>query len=601
MKKNLLSSLQSFFRTSSKKLNSRVDLPLEGRFGFILNALSNREKQVFFSAMGVLVGTTIVLLIALNQSFLVERPASGGTLIEGVLNTPAHINPLLATGETGSGADRDLSALIYSGLLRSNGKGGFITDLAESYTVSPNGLVYTFKLKPKLTWHDGEKITASDVVFTIKTAQDGRVKSPKRASWDGVGVEQIDELTVQFTLAQPYAPFLENATLGILPEHIWKTVDYNRFDTNKYNREPIGSGPYKFDSLSTTTKDGDEVPVSYTLKAFGSFALGKPYISTIKFLFYHNEDELVQAVKAGDVDSINGISSENARILEEHGYRVLHAPLPRVLAVFFNQSQNAAFADISVRKALALIVDKQSIINKALAGYGVALDGAIPPGAIGYKPATKESSQDDRLATARALLQKSGWKFNDTTKTWTKKIKKETQTLHFDLSTSEAIELKTVAQELKTAWENFGVPVNVRIFATGDLKETIVRPRKFEALFFGQVLGRDGDPYPFWHSSQRLDPGLNIASYANPRVDKILEGARVEPSVAKRAIAYEAFRNEIAKDSPAIFLYAPEFLYVVPQDLQGISIGTIATPSERFLNIYEWYTETDSVWKIFAS
>jgi peptide/nickel transport system substrate-binding protein len=601
VKNNFISRIQSFFQSSVKKLNARVAIPFEGRFAYVLNSLSDREKQIFFAAMGVLVGTTIILLVAVNASFLVQRPARGGTLIEGVLNTPAHINPLLATGDTGSNADRDLSALIYSGLLRSNGKGGFIPDLAQKYTISPNGLVYTFTLKPNLVWHDGQKITASDVVFTIKTAQDSRIKSAKRANWDGVGVEQIDDLTVQFTLAQTYAPFLENATMGILPEHIWKTVDYNRFDTNKYNREPIGSGPYKFSSLQTTTKDGDEIPVSYTLKAFDSFALGAPHIATIKFLFYHNDDELMSAISSGDVDAINGISPENARVLEEHGSRVLHAPLPRVLAVFFNQSQAPIFADISVRKALALVVDKQSIINKALAGYGVILDSAIPPGAIGYQPATHELSQEDRLTEARALLEKAGWKFSDMTKTWTKKLKKETQTLSFDLSTSEASELKTVAQELKTSWENFGIPVNVRVFATGDLKETVVRPRKFDALFFGQAFGRDGDPYPFWHSSQRLDPGLNIASYANPRVDKILESARIEPSGAKRSVAYKAFHEELAKDSPAVFLYAPEFLYVVPQDVEGLSLKSISTPSERFLNIYEWYTETDNVWKIFTS
>ncbi len=597
MKNNLLSYLQSL----SKKLSSRVTLPFEGRFGLALNAFSNREKQIFFTAMGVLVGTTIVLLLSINQSFLVERPASGGTLTEGVLGTPAHINPLLATGDIGSGADRDLAALIYSGLLRVDNKGGFIPDLAESYTVSSNGLVYTFKLKPGLTWHDGEKITASDVVYTIKTAQDSRVKSPKRASWDGVGVEQVDALTVRFTLAQPYAPFLENTTMGILPEHIWKNVDYNRFDTNKYNREPIGSGPYKFSRLETTSKDGDDIPVSYTLKSFSSFALGEPHISTIKFVFYNNETELVQAVTSGDVDAINGISPDNARVLEEHGYRVLHAALPRVLAVFFNQSQAPIFADVSVRKALGLVIDKQDIVNKALAGYGMTLDGAIPPGATGYKPADKELSQDDRLSTARALLQKAGWKWNDSTKTWTKKSKKDTQTLRFELATSEATELKTVAQDLKTSWENFGVPVTVRVFATGDLKETIVRPRKFDALFFGQVLGRDGDPYPFWHSSQRRDPGLNIASYVNTKVDKILESARTEPNTSKRATAYQSFQAELSKDAPAIFLYAPEFLYVVPSKVRGVTLGTISTPAERFLNIYEWYSETDNVWKIFTS
>ncbi len=592
--------MKKFLSTITSALNLRFTFPLEGRFALVLKEFSNREKYIFFGAMGVLIGTTIVLLIGTNRAFLVQVPAFGGTLIEGVLNTPAHINPLLATSEIGSEADRDLSALIYSGLLRFDGKGGFIPDLAESYKISADGLSYTFTLKKGLEWHDGEKLTADDIVYTIKTAQDSRTKSPKRASFDGVGVEKIDDLTVLFTLKKPYAPFLENTTIGILPEHIWKTIEFNRFDANNYNRKPIGSGPYKIDSIETTTKDGDEIPVSYTLKAFDKFALGKPNIKTVKIIFYRNETDLVSALKSGEISAVNSISPERVQELGLTDYSVLSTPLPRVLAVFFNQNQASIFADASVRKALSLSIDKQAIIDKALLGYGVMLDSPIPPGALGYESPTKELPRTERLLNARTILEKAGWKFDDKTKNWTKKIKKETLTLRFDLTTSEAPELKTVSNELKTAWEELGVPVNIHVFATGDLKETIVRPRKFDALFFGQVIGRSGDPYPFWHSSQRLDPGLNITSYVSTRVDKILDQARAETNPIKRAELYETFKDEIVKDAPAIFLYAPKFLYVVSEKVQGLELGSVAVPSERFSNIHKWYINTDNVWKMFS-
>ncbi len=592
--------MKHFLSSLNNKLGKRFTFPLEGRFALVLNVFSDREKQVFFAAMGVLVGTALVLLLQVSNLFTVKVPMSGGTLVEGVLNTPAHINPLLATGEIGSEADRDLSALIYSGLLRADGKGGFIPDLAKNYTISPDGLNYTFVLKDDLVWHDGKKITASDVVFTIKTAQDGRMKSPKRANWDGVQVEQVDNLTVRFTLRAPYAPFLENTTVGILPEHIWKLIDFNRFDTSKYNREPIGSGPYKFDSSDTVTNDGEEIPLSYTLKAFNRFALGKPYIKTVKIIFYHNESDMMNALKTGDIGSVNSISPEQAKGLTRTGYRIEHTSLPRVLAVFFNQSQAPVFADPAVRKALALTVDKQDIVNKVLSGYGTVIDSPLPPGSTGYEHASIEAPREKRFTEARNILTKAGWKFDTAKKVWAKKVKKETVVLRFTLATSEIPELKNVAAELKNSWDELGVQVGVSVFATGDLKETVVRPRKFDALFFGQVLGRDGDPYPFWHSSQRLDPGLNVASYTNARVDKILEKARTEIDRDKRVNSYDTFKSEIAKDTPAVFLYAPEFLYVIPNDIQGLTLGSIAIPSERFLNIYEWYIETDNVWKIFS-
>lgn len=592
--------MKQFLSHLSQKLNTQFTFPLEGRFSLALKAFSYRENQIFFTAMGILVGTTIVLLAGVNEAYKVSIPAAGGTLVEGVLNTPAHINPLLATSDVGTEADRDLSALIYSGLLRSDGNNGFIPDLAQGYDVSKDGLTYTFILKPNLVWHDGEKITAADVVFTVKTAQDGRMKSPKRANWDGVTVEQVDDLAVRFTLKQPYAPFLENATMGILPKHIWATVDYNRFDTNKYNREPVGSGPYKFDSIITTTKDGDEIPVSYTLKSFDKFALGKPRIDTIKFVFFGNEADLVQAVKNGTVGAINSISPENAQKLSALGYRIERTPLPRVLAVFFNQTEQPLFTSAAVRKALTLAVDKKATINSVLLGYGVPLDSPLPPGTAGYQVAQPELPHDTQLSMAHALLTKDGWSFASTTNTWTKTIKKVKQTLAFNLSTSDANELKTVAQNLKNSWAELGVPVNVRVFATGDLKETIVRPRKFDALFFGQVLGLGGDPYPFWHSSQRLDPGLNITSYANSKVDKLLDAARTETDETKRTAEYASFSNEVVRDDPAIFMYAPEFIYVLPREVKGLALHAITVPSDRFLNVYEWYIDTDHVWKIFA-
>lgn len=550
----------------------------------------------------MLIVTAITILMNVNNAFMIKVPASGGDLTEGVLGTPAHINPLLAFGEIGSEADRDLTALIYSGLLRADGKGGMILDLADRYEISDDGLVYTFTLKKNLTWHDGKKITVDDVIFTVKTAQDTRIKSPKRASWDGVAMERIDDFTVRFVLKKPYAPFLENATLGILPEHIWKTIDFNRFDINNYNRNPIGSGPYKIDAVQTITKDGDEIPVSYTLKAFKEFALGTPYIKTLTLIFYRNEESLIEALETGDIEAINSISPARGKELADNGYDVKHTALPRVLAVFFNQNQAPIFAESAVRKALSLAVEKDSIITNALSGYGVPLNSPLPPGALGYQKNTQvELSHDERLELASSTLQTAGWKFSTTTNTWTKKNKKDVSTLQFDLATSEAPELKTVAQALQTAWKELGIEVNIRPFPTGDLKENIVRPRKFDALFFGQVLGRDGDPYPFWHSSQRLDPGLNVASYVNARVDKILDDARIETDQEKRTKFYESFRDEIVRDMPAIFLYAPEFLYVTPKKINGLGLGHITIPSERFLNIYEWYINTDNVWRMFAS
>ncbi len=146
-------------------------------------------------------------------------------------------------------------------------------------------------------------------------------------------------------------------------------------------------------------------------------------------------------------------------------------------------------------------------------------------------------------------------------------------------------------------WEKINVKVNLRIFEIGDLNQNVIRPRKYDALLFGLMLGRDPDPFAFWHSSQRNDPGLNIALYTNITADKLLEDARVLSDTAKRKEKYQAFQEQVIKDNPAVFLYSPEYIYLVPKSLLGADTDTITVPSERFTQIYKWYIKTKKVWK----
>jgi len=172
--------------------------------------------------------------------------------------------------------------------------------------------------------------------------------------------------------------------------------------------------------------------------------------------------------------------------------------------------------------------------------------------------------------------------------------------LSFSISTGDAPELRAVANELVNTWKRLGAKVDILVFETGDLNQDIIRPRSFDALLFGEVISRNADVYPFWHSSQRNDPGLNIALYANSRVDKLLEEGRSasDPTVAEKS--YLAFAEEIASDIPAIFLYTPSYLYVIPESVGSVSLGLLSTPQDRFAGIRDWYIQTDKVWKIFA-
>jgi peptide/nickel transport system substrate-binding protein len=559
-----------------------------------IGTFSLTEKIIFYIFVGIFILSGLTLVYRLNEAFMEEVPARGGILTEGVIGTPRFINPLLATSE----ADKDLTQLVYSGLLKATPKGDLVPDLAESYTVSPDGLTYDFILKNNAYFHNGQKVTADDVLFTVQKAQDPALKSPKRANWDGISVEKVSDKEIKFTLKQPYYPFLENLTLGILPKQLWKDLDSDQFSSSLLNVEPVGSGPYKIKSVQ---KNSSGLPTNYNLISFSRYISGRPYISNLTIKFYSNENDVLSAFKNGAVESIDGISPQAISKLNLNGSKIDTSVLPRVFGVFFNQNQAPVFANKEVKVALDAALDKQKIIDDVLSGYGTAIKSPIPPGGEiqTTMPATINSSQD-RVQQAQNILIKAGWTLNPQTKIMEKKGKKDMQTLSFSISTGDAPELKAAAQKIADQWKQIGADVSVKIFEIGDLNQNIIRPRKYDALFFGEIIGRDLDLYPFWHSSQRNDPGLNIAMYTNTKTDKLLETARVTLDKDKRLDIYKQFEQAVIADMPVAFTYSPEFIYIVPGKIKNLNLGEVTTPAERFLGIDKWYIETDKVWKIFA-
>ena len=543
------------------------------------------EKVLLFVFAVLLFGSTLGILGGLNSMLVSDIPAHGGSHTEGIIGFPRFINPLLATTD----ADRDLSMLVYSGLLKARPDGSLAPDLAQRFEVSEDGLTYHFFIRDDAVFHDGTPVTADDVLFTVSRAQDPALKSPRRASWDGVAVEKVSEKEVVFTLTRPYAPFLENATLGILPSHLWKEVEIEQFPFSQLNTEAIGSGPYRITDIKRN-KSG--VPERYTLSSFAHYTLGEPYIEEITLSFYSNEDDLIAALKNGDVESVNSIAPAKAAALT--GYTIKTVPLPRTFGIFFNQNQAPALANIEVRKALSLATDRERIVREVLNGYGIAINTPIPPGLIAREKVSVVPEQD--LEEAQAVLERNGWVRNEETGIWSSK---DDGPLSVSISTSNVPELKAAAQIVMENWLALGADVHLQIFEPSDLNVNSIRPRKYDALLFGEIIGRTLDLFAFWHSSQRNDPGLNVALYANITADRLLEEGRVAQDRKERDALYNDFEEEVANDQAAVFLYAPEFIYVTPERIRGVTLGTVTVPADRFLSVQEWFVETDQVWHFF--
>jgi len=579
---------------TKKILNTKWEVKFFKDLSKIIKKFSISERLFFYFLCAIFITSGLVILNEVNSSISVQVPTNGGYLKEGIVGSPRFVNPVLAVSDV----DNDLTKLIYSGLMKSGSENTNLTDLAESYDISKDGLVYTFTLKDDIYFHDGVKVTADDVEFTINKIQDSTIKSPKRPGFYDVKVEKMDKKTIKFILKKPYSPFLENLTIGILPKHLWDNLNSDQFSLSQYNVEPIGSGPYKVTKMENQKKNMLIIPTYYELNAFDKYVGGKPFIEQLIINFYKDENTLINAYNNKDIESMNSISPEKiAGIKKQKNSTINTSPLPRVFAVFFNPNQSEVLTYKEVRQALNLAVDRNKIVNDVLSGYGKAIYGPIPANLLKNQP---EDTKNADIDAAINLLTKAGWVKSTSTGLMSKKISKtKTIPLFITISTLNSSDLVKTAELVKSDWEKIGAQVEIKQFDFGDLQQNIIRPRKFEALLYGEVIGRDMDFFAFWHSSQRNDPGLNIAMYTNTKVDKLLEDARTTLDSSARIGKYETFSEEIQKDVPAIFLYSPEFIYITPGKINGLELWTVTLPFERFLDINNWYIETNNLWKIF--
>ncbi len=574
--------------------------PRPGRKATILGYIgrfSATERALFSLLVIAALISALIMGKWVNDYFSVDVPAYGGSLTEGIIGLPRTVNPILAVTD----ADRDISALVYSGLAKYE-HGALVTDLAQSYDISEDGLVYTFTLKPKLQFHDGEPLTTEDIAFTIQKIQDPVLKSPRRADWADVTVEVVSPTEVKFILKQPYRPFLSNTTIGILPKHVWGSVSDEQFIFSQYNIEPIGSGPYRFDKVSY---NAGGIPTTYKLSSWSGYHGRVPYISQVIFKFFADEETALDALDQGSIDSLPSVppaAATNLARTTAQSYTVISSPLPRVFGVFFNQSQSPILADRAVRVALDAALDRQAIVDAVLDGYGLPLDRAVPFLAIASStdstgPSIDPATTSPFIANAEAILDRNGWKKNDGV--YEKKTSSGVSTISFDIYTADSPDLKRAVEMIRDTWNELGAQVNIKVYETGDLYQNIIRTREYDALFFGQSIGKDRDFYAFWHSSQRNAPGLNVALYTNTKTDKLLEDIRMIGDEDLRAEKYAEFDELLTYDVPATFVYLPDFIYAIPRTLGGIQLDTMTSPADRWNGVRDWYIETERVWKIF--
>jgi len=508
-------------------------------------------------------------------------PDEGGVYVEGLVGAPQYINPLLAQYDQ---VDKDLVSLIFNGLTRNNGQDVVEPDLALDWTVSPDGITYLFKLRRDVRWSDGERFDADDVVFTIGLIQDPSFPGVPALTqlWRSVSVQKVDDFTVRFQLTEPYPPFLDNTSIGILPEHILRDVPAQQLATHSFSVHPIGTGPFMLTDIST--KHATLVPNPR------HFRNKQPFLAGLEFRFYESYEQLLAAYQSGE---ILGISYVPPYLLPEaasmptlglysarlSGYKIVYLNL-------LDKDNLPFFQDKSVRTALLHSLDRQKLIDTSLNGQGLVADGPIRSWIWAYDPSIVYPTYD--LARAKALLDEAGWRDQDEDGI----REKDGHSLQFSLLTTDEPDAMALADDMASQWAQAGIGVRVETIDSG-LGDRLA-DHQFQAALVDLLLTGDPDPYPMWDQTQ-IDGGQNYGGWDNRRVSEALEQARRTVDQKERTIGYVEFQRLFAEEMPALVISYPVYTYAVDQSIRQVQIEPLVAPSQRFNNVADWYMNTRRV------
>ncbi len=540
-----------------------------------MNGLTRVHRwQLTVAFLGGVLLVSLLSLATLDYTTVLV-PDQGGIYREGVAGAPRYLNPLLASFNL---VDQELNRLLYRSLARFDEQGRVVPDLAEGWDISPDARVYTVRLKSGQFWQDGTPITLEDVLFTYRTLQSPDFPGDPTVTglWQQVTIEPVDAWTVRFTLPEPFAPFLDELTHGLLPAHAWREVPPRLMPESQLNFQPVGNGPFYVDTLNTD---------SVLLKPNPYFSGPRPYLEGVEVRFYPDDAAVVEAYRRGEVDAIGRMLP---RFLPEvqalPDVQMFFSPVPGYTVVLLNwQNPNVPFfQDLAVRQALLYAIDREALVQEVLHGMAVVAHTPFLPNTWAYTgEVTRYPYAPEK---ARALLEEAGWVDQDGDGI----REKDGQPLQFTLLSDDDPTRAAVAQRLADAWQAIGVQAIPQVVTFAGLVNDFLVPRRYEAALVAWRLYGDPDPYPLWHSTQ-VEEGQNYSGWQNVTADELLEAARRTPDPNRRIRLYREFQQIFAEEVPALLLYHPVEGFAVRTNVQNVHVGPWQQPGDRYRTIAQWY------------
>lgn len=525
--------------------------------------LSKKERRILRVLGALLLVSGAVAMFGFTGGRFALSAGDGGRWIEGVVGVPRLANPILATRDV----DRDITKLVYSGLMRETADGTYIPDVAERVVVSPDSTRYTVTVRQNVVFHDGEPLTVEDVLFTYRSIQDAAWHSPYWKSLKDAQITAADNNTVVFALGKSFPAFESMLAIGILPKHLWKDVAADQSAYAIWNVKPIGSGPFAFSSLERL-RTGEITAMELVRNELLYEA--RPHLDRVTLRFFGDLPSAVAALSDGRVHGVFVPARHTDTEFPDKRFRSVLFDSPQVVTLYFNAKETTLTP--SVRSALEKAINRRALLD-ALHQGAVEAFSPVPVSLEG--PAGPAYEYDPDAAKATILKIKTGL---------TLTMLAPADPFYHD-----------IVEVLRTSFTNSGVTLQVSELDSREFVQA-VRGRSYDMVLWSNVMPYGVDLYPYWHSSQIEDPGLNFAGYRNRKIDTVLEKLRGALDGAERVAAYADITKALRDDSPAVFLVSPRPQYVTIRRLHGEMPNVVGFPSSRFAEIRDWSVRRTIAW-----
>lgn len=545
--------------------------------------LAAREITVWLVLVGLIIGGIGIQLLWGQGGYMASAERPGGVYVEGSQGEIKSTNPLFVT----TNAEASVARLVFSSLYNYDTTGALSQDLAAGMQVDPNQRLYTVTLRDDATWHDGKKLTAKDVVFTINLIKNPAVLSPLRVNWLDVSVKAINDTTVQFTLPAVYAAFPHALTFPIVPEHLLKNVPVSTVRESGYSLAPVGSGPFVFKRLQEADTVSRQRVVH--LQSNPNYYKGAPKITRFELHAYPDEASLIKAVNAGELSAASDISVTGVKNVRSRGVTTTPLMVDSGIYLIIN-TKGEILKDPVVRRALQQATDVEAL-QKELGGGVRSLEGPLLKNQVTGDDIPKVSPTN--VKAAADALEAAGWKLSGSNRV------KDGQKLEFTITTTKKKEYETVLTIIKDQWRKIGVTLNTNAIETtsgsaSSFDQNVLQSRNFDILLYELAIGADPDVYAYWYSTSRY----NFSGYANTFADTSLVSARSRLEPDLRNAKYKQFIKQWLDDAPAIALYQPAVQYVTSDDVSTVKPGmSLTSNADRYAGIQYWAVAEDQVYK----